>query len=152
MTRVSRRLNNELGVGNYEVCEYDKADAPLVIIYQYRNINIRVHLGNAYPFHMPNYIGNWIHSKYERLPEYYSYYTGKKHCQYCEIMDSWSPGTRLNYMVERFIKLDTSIANCVKVNMLFRNVLCLPEDLIPLILSYLEGVDGLSLPFRACIV
>ena len=87
---------------------------------------------------------------YERLPAYYREYTGQTRCPYCEIMDDWSPGSRLNGTIERFIKLDRSISNCVKTNVLFRNVLCLPEDLIPLILSYLIGVDGLSLGFRAC--
>jgi hypothetical protein len=67
-------------------------------------------------------------------------------------MDEWVPGSRLDSTIERFIKLDKSISNCIKVNVVFRNVLCLPEDLIPLILSYLEGLEGLSLPFRACVV
>lgn len=151
MSRVARRLNGELGVENYTIDEYEEG-VPIKITYRYRETYIRIHIGAAYPFHQPKSIENWSHSKYEKLPSYYSQYTGQKSCPYCEIMDTWSPGTRLEYMIERFIKLDKSISNCVKTNVLFRNVLCLPEDLIPLILSYLEGVDGLSFQFRACIV
>lgn len=151
MSRVLRRLNGELGCDNFTIDEYEEG-VPIKIIYLYRNESIRIHLGAAYPFHRPKSIEYWSHSKYEQLPSYYSQYTGKKACPYCEIMDTWSPGSRLDGMIERFIKLDRSISNCVKVNVLFRNVLCLPEDLIPLILSYLEGLDGLSFQFRACIV
>jgi hypothetical protein len=151
MSRVLRRLNNELGTDNFIIDEREEG-VPVRIIYLYRNTSIRIHLGAAYPFHRPKSIEHWTHSKYERLPSYYGEYTGQKACPYCEIMDNWAPGSRLDGTIERFIKLDKSISNCVKVNVLFRNVLCLPEDLIPLILSYLEGLDGLSFPFRSCIV
>ncbi len=151
MSIVARRLNGELGVENYTIDEYEKG-VPIKITYRYKERYIKIHIGAAYPFHSPKSIENWTHSKYERLPSYYGQYTGQNRCPYCEIMDSWCPGSRLENTIERFIELDKSISNCVKTNVLFRNVLCLPEDLIPLILSYLEGVDGLSFPFRACIV
>ena len=147
---IVSRLNGELGADNFTVVEYNEFDTPISIIYKYRNTEMRINTGSSYPFHMPKIIGNWRHSMYERLPAYYREYTGQTRCPYCEIMDDWSPGSRLNGTIERFIKLDRSISNCVKTNVLFRNVLCLPEDLIPLILSYLIGVDGLSLGFRAC--
>ena len=152
MSRLVLRLNHELGIGNYKITEYNEFGTPIVIIYRFRNTDIHINIGSSYPFHQPKRIGNWQHSKYEKLPQYYKEYTGRTQCPYCEIMDNWTPCSRLDGTIDRFIKLDTSISNCVKVNMLFRNILCLPEDLISLILSYLEGIDGLSLPFRACIV
>jgi len=151
-SRIVRRLNGELGADNYTVYEYNDSMSPIKIIYRYRNKDILVNIGSSYPFSSPNQIGDWDHRKYQRLSDYYREYTGKTRCPYCEIMDDWSPGSRMDWMIDRFIKLDRSISNCVKTNLLFRNVLCLPEDLIPIILSYLEGIDGLSIGFRACVV
>lgn len=149
-SRIVRRLNGELGADNYTIVEYNEFSTPVTIIYRYRNTDIRLNIGSSYPFHPPKQIGGWEHSTYEQLPDYYREYTGQTRCQYCEIIDDWSPGSRMSGTIERFIKLDRSISNCVKVNVLFRNVLCLPEDLIPRVLSYLEGMDGLSLSFFAC--
>ena len=151
-SRIVRRLNGELGTDNYTVYEYNDSMSPIKIIYRYRNKDILVNIGSSYPFHQPKTIGDWDHRKYQRLPDYYREYTGKTRCPYCEIMDDWSPGSRIDWMIDQFIKLDRSISNCVKTNILFRNVLCLPEDLIPIILSYLEDIDGLSIGFRACVV
>lgn len=148
--RIVNRLNGELGADNYTIVEYNEFSTPITIIYRYRNAEIRINTGMSYPFHQPKTIGDWRHSTYEGLPDYYREYTGHAGCPYCKIIDDWSPGSRLSGTIERFIKLDRSISNCVKVNVLFRNVLCLPEDLIPRVLSYLEGMDGLSLSFFAC--
>jgi hypothetical protein len=148
--RIVRRLNGELGKDNYTIDEYNEFDTPTRLTFKYRKTAITIHIGSSYPFHPPKSIGDWDHPKYKRLPDYYREYTGQDWCPYCEIMDEWVPGSRLDSTIERFIKLDTSISNCIKVNVLFRNVLCLPEDLIPLILSYLEGMGGLSCRFRAC--
>ena len=149
-SRIIKRLNGELGKENYTIDEYNEFDTPTQLTYKYRNTEVKVNIGSSYPFHPPKHIGDWDHPKYRKLPDYYREYTGQYWCPYCVIIDEWAPGSRLDGTIERFIKLDTSISNCVKVNVLFRNVLCLPEDLIPLVLSYLEGMDGLSLRFRAC--
>ncbi len=149
-SRIIRRLTNELGIDNYKIDEQDESDTPIQITYRYRNSDIQIYIGPSFPFHQPKFISNWQHSKYKKPPNYYSLYTGQTRCQYCEIMEAWSPCSRIDEIIGRFIALDRSISNCVKVNVLFRNVLCLPEDLIPLVLSYLEGMDGLSFQFRAC--
>ena len=131
--RIMRRLTYEMK-DNYEVTEYDEG-RPVRVIYTYERVRIPIYLGKNYPFHSPRLVGNWAHAKYEALAPYIRQYACKNRCVHC--MD-WSPGHTVNTIIERFIKIDTTISNCVKLDLVFRNTPCLPEAIFPVIFSYLE--------------
>ena len=53
------------------------------------------------------------------------------------------PQTKLKTLIEKHIKFDKMISNIIKTELVFRNVLQLPEDLKGVVFSYLNEETGL---------
>lgn len=131
--RIIKRLNNELTNG-YEIVEFD--GKPIRINYTYRGIQLPINIGYKYPFGPPIQIGNWIHTKYESLAPYVKRYLRNNQCLYCSVYDNWKPVITIHTIIERFIAADTLISNCAKLNVVCRNTLYVPDDILHIILSY----------------
>ena len=129
---VVKRLNGELN-DNYEVID----EKPVIIDYVYKYANLRINLGDRYPFAPPRSIGNWSHEKYRSIPQYVAQYTGSNQCVYCSAIEGWDPSFTIHKMISRFIKIDTMISNCVKLNLIQRNT-NLSDNICSIIFSYFE--------------
>jgi hypothetical protein len=133
---ICKRLKHELN-GNYTVLTELEPGVPRTISYVYKGVELCVDLGTSYPFHYPDQIGDWTHGRYSRLSPFVKARIGDK-CICCAICNEWSPCKKLVDVVEHFIEADLAISNAVKLEVVFRNVLHLPEDVFPIIYSYLN--------------
>ena len=133
--RIIKRLDKELTNG-YQVVEFD--GKPIRINYTFRCIRIPINIGYKYPFGPPISIGNWNHAKYELLAPYIRDHLQNNQCLYCSVYENWKPVITIHTIIERFIAADTLISNCVKLNVVCRNTLHLPYDVLHIIFSYLH--------------
>jgi hypothetical protein len=133
---ICRRLKHELN-DQYTVVNELEPGVPRTISYLYKGVELCVDLGTSYPFHYPDQIGDWTHERYSGLTPFVKAQIGDK-CICCTICNEWSPCKKLVDIVEQFIEADTAISNAVKLEVVFRNVLHLPEDVFPIIFSYLR--------------
>lgn len=131
---VIKRLNRELGE------QWDLVDEDTIKFY-HNGIPIVVKL-HDYPFKPPKF-DNWPHERYYNIAPFIDQHNIREfiglHCLYCKIYDDWTPTRTIHNVLNRFIQLDKFISNCVKLNFVFQNKLNLPEDMLHIIWSYLDG-------------
>ncbi len=132
---ICKRLKHELN-GNYTVIAELEPGVPRTIAYVYKGVELCVDLGRSYPFHYPERIGDWNHERYSALSPFVKQRIGVK-CICCDICNAWTPGKKLLDIVDEFIEADTAISNAAKLEVVFRNVLHLPEDVFTIIFSYI---------------
>ena len=154
-----KRIDHELG-DKYKVLSVDlqkNRKTHILLDYNYNKSNhIIITITDGYPFEPPVSITKrnaidpnlWTHDNYEsikRLPYMRDYidlrYDCCLECQYK--FGDWSPQTKLNSIIEKHIKFDKMISNIIKTELVFRNVLQLPEDLKGIVFSYLNEETGL---------
>ena len=133
---IIKRLNKELGENWVIVAPED----PNIQFY-HNGIPLIVKL-HDYPFKPPRF-ENWPHERYYNVVPFIEQqnirgFIGTR-CLYCQIYDDWTPSCKIQFILNRFIQLDKFISNCVKLNFVFQNKLNLPEDMLHIIWSYLNG-------------
>ena len=146
-----KRIHHELG-DKYKILSIDlqkNKKNHIMLDYNYNRTNhVAITITDGYPFEAPISIINtnkpdsWTHDKHEYikgLPYIRDYvdlrYDCCLECQYK--FGDWSPQTKLNTLIEKHIKFDKMISNIIKTELVFRNVLQLPEDLKGVVFSFL---------------
>ncbi len=132
---IVKRLNKELGE-NYDIVSME--DPKIQFYHCGIPLIVRLH---DYPFKPPRF-ENWPHERYYKVAPFIEQqnirgFIGTK-CLHCQIYDDWTPSCNIQIIVNRFIRLDKFISNCVKLNFVFQNKLNLPEDMLHIIWSYLD--------------
>lgn len=143
MERVFRRVSYELGgMGNYTILPGQH----ITIEYIYRKRPIHIAITENHPFKIPVIVGGvWTHARYAKLPLYiYKYLEmcgetpNPDDCLWCRMFGCWSPSMKIPDLCARFVRVDEFISNAVKMEFIFQNKLTLPDDLVPVIFSYLQ--------------
>ena len=151
-----KRIDHELG-DKYKVLSIDlhkNKKTHVILDYEYNQTNhVSITITDRYPFEPPVSIINtnkpdsWTHEKHEYIKglPYMGDYIDLRYdcCLECQYkFGDWSPQTKLKTLIEKHIKFDKMISNIIKTELVFRNVLQLPEDLKGIVFSYLNEETG----------
>ena len=159
-----KRLNKEIIYYNFDIVEYSEhtyVKTPKVIgiwkNYKYY-IDVNVY---EYPFQKPYIVGSnflmysFSHSRYTNiisrfnLDDYCNFFFHNKYnfnsncfCIYCQSILScdfeWTPRYNIFYIIKQIIDINCLISSAVKLNVIKRNLLYIPEDIFFYIFPFLS--------------
>lgn len=160
-----KRITREFGV-NFYVLEYDKMrggfEAPKIIRYMKTKDNYIDFDVTDYPFKKPYIVGsNFIQSSHENygvLQKNYNSFLNyrlasmdfkdteeEKHNTYCfhcrsifSCYSEWSPCYSFYYVLKQMRNLNVFISSAIKLEVLKRNYIGIPEDIIHYIIKFLS--------------